>query len=162
MPNVNRVLPKEQGGYCQKNKENNTSIKEEEEKENKKEKVNLVDEDYKRVINFYEENITLITPTVSEDIEQYLYQDGIQADLIIACMKEAVSRNKRFWHYVVSILNDCINNNIKTAEQFKIKQKEFKDNKSKTTKKETAQEKIEYQEVNYSEEEYKEKILGKG
>ncbi len=25
LPNVNRVLPKEQGGYCQKNKENNTS-----------------------------------------------------------------------------------------------------------------------------------------
>ena len=26
LPNVNRVLPKEQEGYCQKNKENNTSI----------------------------------------------------------------------------------------------------------------------------------------
>ena len=157
LPNVNRVLPKEQGGYCQNAKENNTSInKEEEEKENIKEKVKMTNDDFKKVVNFYENNMTLITPTVSEDIEKYLYQDNLHADLIIACIKEAVDRNKRFWKYAVSILNDCMNNKIFTAEQFYIRQKEFKSN-NKSTKKQP-EEKIEYEEIAYTEEEYNKMI----
>ena len=94
-------------------------------------------------------------------MEKYLIE-GLQADLIIACMQEAVSRNKRNWHYVVSILNDCCNNNIKTAQQFNIKQKEFKSNNN-STKKAKSKEKAEYDEVEFiNEEEYKKKILGKG
>lgn len=159
LPNINRVLPKEQGGYCQKAKENITSInKEEEEKENIKEKVEKTKNGFGDVIKFYEENMTLITPTVSEDIEKYLYEDNLQADLIIACIKEAVDRNKRFWKYAASILRDCVNNKIFTAEQFYIRQKEFKSNKS--TKKQT-DEKIEYEEVSYNEEEYN-KIIRDG
>lgn len=151
-------------GYSQNPKENNTSINnKEEEKEINKEKVEIQNQDYKNVINFYEDNITLITPTVAEDIENYLFNDRLQADLIIACMKEAVNRNKRTWHYVISILNDCCNNNIKTAKQFKIKQEEFKSNKNQKTKNDKTKEKVEYEEVDFTnEEEYVEKILGKG
>lgn len=151
LTNVNGGINKKIRGYSQKVKENNTSI-------NNKEKE---EEDFRKVIDFYENNITLITPYVSEDMEKYL-EDGLQADLIIACMKEAVSRNKRNWHYVVSILNDCYNNNIKTVKQFYIKQKEFKSNNISNNKKKT-KENIEYEEVNFTdEEEYKKKILGKG
>lgn len=164
LPDSNRVLTKNGEGYCKKRKENNTSINnKEEEKEINKEKVEIQNQDYKNVINFYEDNITLITPTVAEDIENYLFNDRLQADLIIACMKEAVNRNKRNWHYVVSILNDCCNNNIKTAKQFKIKQEEFKSNKNQKTKNDKTKEKVEYEEVDFTnEEEYVEKILGKG
>lgn len=151
--NIDRVSTKNGEGYQQKFKENNTSINnKEEEKENIKEKVEKAKNGLGDVIKFYEENMTLITPTVSEDIEKYLYQDNLQADLIIACIKEAVDRNKRFWKYAASILNDCINNKIFTAEQFYIKQKEFKSNNK--SAKNQPEEKIEYEEVTYTEEEY--------
>ncbi len=163
LTNVNGGINKKLIGYSQKFKENNTSINNKEEKENIKEKVEIEKENFKSVINFYEENITLITPTVAEDIENYLFKEQLQADLIIACMKEAVDRNKRNWHYVVSILNDCCNNKIKTAKQFKVKQEEFKSNKIQKNKKEKTEEKIEYEEVEFTDdEEYKKRILGKG
>lgn len=155
LPNINRVLQKNQEGYCKKVKENNTSIN------NKKEEEGDSRNELKKVINFYENNITLITPFVSEDMEKYL-QDGLQADLIIACMKEAVSRNKRNWHYVVSILNDCCNNNIKTAEQFYIKQKDFKSNNNNSTKQQQTKEKVEYEEIHFeNEEEYRKELFKK-
>lgn len=154
LTNVNGGINKKLIGYSQKFKENNTSIN------NKKEEEGEHQNKLKEVINFYENNITLITPFVSEDMEKYL-QDGLQADLIIACMKEAVSRNKRNWHYVVSILNDCCNNNIKTAEQFYIKQKDFKSNNN-SMKKTQAKEKVEYEEVHFeNEEEYRKKLFKK-
>ena len=144
-------------GYCGKNqegidenvKENITSIN----NNNKK-------EDLKKIINFYENNIALITEYVAEDMEKYL-EEGLYADLIIAAMQEAVSRNKRSWKYVTSILNNCINKKIKTEKQFKIEQEEFRSNKSKP-KKEKAKEKVEYKEVEYTEEEYKKKLFEKG
>ena len=73
-------------------------------------------------------------------------------------MQEAVSRNARSWSYVASILNNCCNNKITTAKQFKIEQEQFKSNKKQTTNKNKAQEKIEYKEVKMTEEEYFKKI----
>lgn len=78
-------------------------------------------------------------------------------------MKEAVSRNKRNWKYTTGILNDCLDNQVYTAKQFKIKQEEFKSNKNQKTKSNKTKEKIQYEEVDFTnEEEYKKKILGKG
>ena len=78
-------------------------------------------------------------------------------------MKEAVSRNKRNWKYVTGILNDCINNKVYTAKQFRIKQEEFKSNKNNQVKQLKSKEKVEYDEIDFTnEEEYKRKILGKG
>ncbi len=138
-------------GIGENTEENNTSIN------NKKEK----EEEFKKIVKFYENNITLITPSVSEEIDSFI-EDGIEADLIIACMKEAVDRNKRNWKYIKAILNDCCNNSIKTAEQFLIKQKEFKSNNKKSQKTNIAKEKVEYKEVIYEDEEdYENKLLGK-
>lgn len=129
---------------------------------NKKEEERNFQKELKDVIEFYENNITLITAFISEDMEKYL-ESGLYADLIIEAMKEAVSRNKRNWKYVASILNDCINNKVYTAKQFRIRQEEFKSNKTQTHQSNKAKEKVEYDEVEFSnEEEYKEKILGKG
>lgn len=156
LPNVNRVLPKEGEGYCQKDKENNTSIN------NKKEEERDFENELKNVIEFYENNITLITQFVSEDMSEYLKQ-GLHSDLIIEAMKEAVSRNKRNWKYVTGILNDCINNQVYTAEQFKIKQKEFKLNSNNSNKvKEKTKEKVEYKEIELTDEQYRKMMNERG
>lgn len=117
-------------------------------------------EQLKNLINFYENNITIITEFVAEDMEKYL-DDGLEEDLIIEAMKEAVSRNKRSWKYIVAILNNCLDNKITTAKQFKIEQEEFKSNKNKP-KKEKTKEKVEYKEVEMTEEEYRKKLFEKG
>lgn len=117
--NVNTYYQKNQYPINEKVKENNTSIN------NKKEK-----EEKKKIVEFYENNITLIVSTVSEEIDSYL-DDGLEAELIIACIKEAADRNKRNWKYIKTILNDCYNNKIYTVAQYEIKQKEFKQSNSK-------------------------------
>lgn len=101
--------------------ENNTSIN------NKKEK----EEALKKIVNFYENNIGLIADFIYQEINTYLDDDEVEADLIIACLEEAISRNKRNWKYAKAILDNCILNNIKTRKNFEIKQKEFKENGSK-------------------------------
>ena len=95
-------------------------------------------------------------------MQEYLNK-GLYADLIIEAMKEAVSRNKRNWKYVTGILNDCMNNKVYTAKQFKIKQEEFKYNKNQKVKPDKPKEKVEYEVIEFSDEdEYKKKILEKG
>lgn len=117
--------------------------------------------EFKEVIEFYENNITLITPFVSDDISKYL-ESGLYGDLIIEAMKEAVSRNKRSWKYVVGILNDCINNKVYTAKQFKIKQDEFKSNKTQIHQSNKPKEKIEYKELELTEEQYNKMMNERG
>lgn len=124
---------------------------------NKKEK----EEGFKKIIDFYENNVTIITPFVAEDIDKFLEIDNVEADLIVEVIKEAVSRNKRNWKYISTILRNCVDNNIKTANQFRISQEEFKSNK-KNPQKEQTEEKIEYEEVQFdSEEEYRKKLFEK-
>ena len=135
----------------QKTEDNITSIN------NKKEK----EEGFKKIIDFYENNVTIITPFVAEDIDKFLEIDDVEADLIVEVIKEAVSRNKRNWKYISTILRNCVDNNIKTANQFRISQEEFKSNK-KNPPKEQTEEKIEYEEVQFdSEEEYRKKLFEK-
>lgn len=162
----NDVCAKMSVGYTQNytdpirknDKENITSIN------NKEEEERDFQNELKETINFYENNITLITPFVAEDMEKYL-KDGLYSKLIIEVMKEAVSRNARSWKYIASTLNDCLNNKVYTAQQFKIKQEEFKSNKqnqNNNLNKKQTKEKIEYEEVTFeNEEEYKKKLLGR-
>lgn len=155
LTNVNGGINKKLIGYSQKFKENNTSINNKEKEERNFQK------ELKDVIEFYENNITLITSFISEDMEKYL-KSGLYADLIIEAMKEAVSRNKRNWKYVTGILNDCINNKVYTARQFKIKQEEFKSNKTQTHQNNKTKEKVEYKEVELTEEQYNKMMNERG
>lgn len=148
--------PSEHGNTIrQKTEDNITSIN------NKKEEERNIQRELKDVIEFYENNITLITAFISEDMEKYL-KSGLYADLIIEAMKEAVSRNKRNWKYVTGILNDCINNKVYTAKQFKIRQEEFKSNKTQTHQSNKTKEKIEYKEVELTEEQYNKMMNERG
>lgn len=105
--------------------------------------INKKEEEKEKIIDFYNNNFGLITPYIAENIFSYL-EDGLQQDLIIRAMEEAVSNNIRKWNYVETILNDCVNNQIKTLEQYTIKQREFKNKKANKT---TANKK---QEVTYN------------
>ena len=105
--------------------------------------INKKEEEKEKIIDFYNNNFGLITPYIAENIFSYL-EDGLQQDLIIRAMEEAVSNNIRKWNYVKTILNDCVNNKIKTLEQYTIKQREFKNKKANKT---TANKK---QEVTYN------------
>lgn len=148
-------IQKNQGGIDKNIKENITSIN------NKEKEERNFQSELKDIIEFYENNITLITSFISEDMEKYL-KSGLYADLIIEAMKEAVSRNKRNWKYVTGILNDCINNKVYTSKQFKIRQEEFKSNKTQTHQSNKTKEKIEYKEVELTEEQYNKMMNERG
>lgn len=94
--------------------------------------INKKEEEKEKIIDFYNNNFGLITPYIAENIFSYL-EDGLQQDLIIRAMEEAVSNNIRKWNYVKTILDDCVNNQIKTLEQYTIKQREFKNKKANKT-----------------------------
>lgn len=91
--------------------------------------INKKEEEKEKIINFYNNNFGLITPYVAENIFTYL-EDGLQEDLIIKAMEESIANNVRRWNYVKAILDDCLNNNIQTAEMYIAKQKEYKNQKT--------------------------------
>lgn len=93
---------------------------------------NKKEEEKNKLIEFYNNNIGTITPYIAENIDTYL-EDGLTKELIQISMKEAVNNNVRKWKYVKAILDDCLNNNVYTVEQYIAKQKEYKEN-SKNTK----------------------------
>lgn len=119
---------------------NNTSIN------NNKKEEEKIKNNLSKIIKYYEDNITLIASSIAEEIQSYL-EDGLEAELIITCIKEAVDRNRRNWKYIKTILNDCYNNKVLTVEQYEIKQKEFKELKNKQYKAKTKE--INKQEIKY-------------
>ena len=137
----------------QKTEDNITSINNNKNKEGE-------NENFKKIINFYQNNITLITQFVSEDIINFLEEEKLDAELILEVMKEAVSRNKRNWKYISTVLRNCKNNNITTKQQYLISQEEFKSNKNQNNKVKAKEEHIEYKECEMTEEEYFKKLRG--
>ena len=92
---------------------------------NKEEEEGLI-----KIREFYNSNINMVTDFVDQNLEAYL-EDGLEAELIIECLKEAVSHNGRNWKYINAILKDCRDNNVKTVQQYRAKEKEFRENKAK-------------------------------
>ena len=145
-----------EGGIGKNTEQNNTSIEyKEEEKEINKEKVKqenfnetMPEENTESVIDYYNNNITLISPTVAEEINYYL-DDGLTEGLIKRCIKEAVDQNARKWKYIKTILDNCKKDNIRTVEEFEINQKEFREKQKKKADKQTFKEKPK-QEVKYN------------
>lgn len=115
--NLNRYLKKVKEPIKENLKENNTRIIKEEERENK------------NPFAFYENNFGLMSSYIALNINTYL-DDGLTEELIIEAMKEAIDNNAKTWKYVKTILNNCLNENIMTAEQYKAKQIEFKNKKT--------------------------------
>ena len=80
------------------------------------------------VIDFYNNNIGLMTPYGLKILESYL-EEGIPAELIIYAMQKAVESNKRTIQYIKGILNSWSKKNIKTLIQAKEEEQEFKQEK---------------------------------
>ena len=78
-----------------------------------------------KVIQFYEQNINLITPYTLKILEDFTEELG--QDLVIYAMQIAVENNKKTISYIKAILNNWSKANIKTLEEAK------KENKSKAT-----------------------------
>ena len=88
------------------------------------------------VIDFYSNNIGLMTPYGLKILESYL-DEGMPAELIIYAMQKAVESNKRTIQYIKGILNSWSKKGIKTLIQAKEEEQEFKQEKqSKTEKRE--------------------------
>ena len=88
------------------------------------------------VIDFYSNNIGLMTPYGLKILESYL-DEGIPAELIIYAMQKAVESNKRTIQYIKGILNSWSKKGLKTLIQAKEEEQEFKQEKqSKTEKRE--------------------------
>ena len=88
------------------------------------------------VIDFYSNNIGLMTPYGLKILESYL-DEGIPAELIIYAKQKAVESNKRTIQYIKGILNSWSKKGIKTLIQAKEEEQEFKQEKqSKTEKRE--------------------------
>ena len=105
---------------------------------------NEKEEEKDKLIEFYNNNIGMITQYIAENIDTYL-EDGIEAELILTGMQEAVNNNARRWNYVKAILDNCLKDNIYTKEQYLIKQREFKQTNKNNQGPKTAK-----QEVNYN------------
>lgn len=79
--------------------------------------LNSDDEDFKKCIKCYENNIGLSKGMIAESISKYL-EEGFQADLIIKAIEKAVSHNARSWAYADTILRDWGNKNILTVADY--------------------------------------------
>lgn len=84
------------------------------------------------VIDFYNNNIGLMTPYGLKILESYL-EEGIPAELIIYAMQKAVESNKRTIQYIKGILNSWSKKGIKTLIQAKEEEQEFKQEKQSKT-----------------------------
>ena len=71
--------------------------------------------------NYIQEYINKINPTCHrlelEKLSSWL-DDGIEEDLITEAINEAVLNNVRNYKYIAGILNRCLDNGVKTKEQF--------------------------------------------
>ncbi len=92
---------------------------EEKEKEKEKEKYHYPDDDddLKEVSRFYQENIGVMPPYVSDCIEDWC--KTLSPDLVKEAIKRAVTQNARRWSYIESILKGWHDQNIKTVEEAK-------------------------------------------
>lgn len=90
---------------------------------NNKEKVVVVDEELARVYQFYQENFGVLGSFISEHIAQWV--DDLGSELVIEAMKRALKAQKK-WNYAEGILQDWFMNNIRTLEDVKAYEIEWK------------------------------------
>lgn len=91
------------------------------------------------IINFYNENIGLITPYGLEVLSDYAKE--MPYDVIIYAMKKAVEANVRTIQYIKGTLNNWQNAGVKSLIQAEEESRRFKNNKQENIKEETEEEK---------------------
>lgn len=76
------------------------------------------------IINFYNENIGLITPYGIEILSDYAKE--MQKDVVILAMKKSVEANKRTIQYIKAILNNWSKKGIKTILEVEQEDENFR------------------------------------
>ena len=114
----NVVISSENVNIFQKN----ADISKQSKVEESKVKESKVEEGKTAVADFYEQNIGILSRTISSDIDFYL-SNGFEPELIIACIKKSVDNNKRTWGYAKAIINSLSNQGIKTVKDWNAKDK---------------------------------------
>lgn len=92
------------------------------------------------VIEFYNQNIGMLTPYQYEILNSFK-EDGISDELIIFAMKKACEINNKNIAYIKGILNSWVNKGIKTLIEAQNEEEKFKN--SKKPKEETIEEQAE-------------------
>ncbi|HAB66520.1 MAG TPA: hypothetical protein DCE23_04035 [Firmicutes bacterium] len=92
------------------------------------------------VIDFYQDNIGLITPYAVEVFTDYAKE--MPCDVIVYAMKKAVEANVRTIQYIKGTLNNWQNAGVKTLIQAEEESQKFKNNKQEPKKEESEEEKI--------------------
>lgn len=92
------------------------------------------------VIDFYQDNISLITPYALEVFTDYAKE--MPCDVIVYAMKKAVEANVRTIQYIKGTLNNWQNAGVKTLIEAKEESQKFKNNKQEPKKEETEEERI--------------------
>lgn len=90
--------------------------------------------DLQIIIDFYNENIGLITPYGLEILSSYA--EEMDQELIILAMKKSVEANKRTIQYIKAILNNWSKQGIKTVLDAEQEDRKFRDKNNKTEKRE--------------------------
>lgn len=89
-------------------------------------------DDLQEIIDFYNNNIGIITPYAMELLDSYL--KNMTKDLIVLAMKKSVEADKRNINYIKAILNSWNNKNITTVAQAEEENQKHKTNNSTTNK----------------------------
>lgn len=92
----------------------NKNDKNEEECKNEKKKD---DESSAEIFRFYNNNFGLITQHEAESINSFL-EDGVESKLIIKAMEIAIENKAKNWGYVKKIIQNKLEQGIKTLKQF--------------------------------------------
>lgn len=96
--------------------------------------------DLQDIINFYNENIGLITPYAIEIFTDYSKE--MDKELIVLAMKKSVEANKRTIQYIKAILNNWSKQGIKTVLDAEQEDRRFREKDNKTEITETKEERI--------------------
>lgn len=79
-------------------------------------------------IVFYQNNIGMIRPNIAEEMLDWINDLGDK--MVIEAIKRSVDRNKPSWGYAKSILNSWSNKGIKTLDQAKAEELEFRNQRA--------------------------------
>lgn len=90
--------------------------------------------DLQVIIDFYNENIGLITPYGLEILSSYA--EEMDQELIILAMKKSVEANKRTIQYIKAILNNWSKQGIKTVLDAEQEDRKFRDKNNRIEKRE--------------------------
>ena len=114
-PSVNR---QSENDHLLNNKELNNNLL-----NNKK----LVVDKLAEVYQFYQSNFGVLPPSIGEDIEYWC--NDLSPELVLEAMKRTLEQNKRTWKYTKGILRDWEQKGVKTLDDVKALENEWKERK---------------------------------